>query len=269
MMKVVNVALFLVWLMPGMLFGQAAINERNFFTGGKSDISGADAKRAVKAIAKWSDANGKQGDRLLSSAPFYWDASQVGKPVFIRIIKNSNRGGRLEVWVENASTKRYEHYKTYGVHYFSGKLGPKTKEGDLQAPEGFYFISRSRMNPVSSYHLSMDMGYPNAYDQKKGYTGKYLMIHGSTPSLGCFAMTDCSIEQIYTLVDQALTKGQKIVRVHSFPFPMTETNMLKYTESEHYPFWINLKEGWDWFEKNRRPPNVEVKNEKYVFSEIK
>jgi murein L,D-transpeptidase YafK len=211
--------------------------------------------------------DGKQGDTLLSEAPFFWDRTRLGRPVFIRIIKNDKRTGLLEAWTENPTTKKYELFKTYRINNYSGTPGPKTKEGDLQAPEGFYYVPRSALNPLSNYHLSMDMGYPNAYDRSKGYTGSYLMIHGSTVSIGCFAMTNCSIEQIYTLVDRALAGGQKFVRVHSFPFAMTEENLGKEKNNKHYEFWRNLKGGWDWFEKNKRPPNVSVVNGKYIFSD--
>ncbi len=241
---------------------------KDFFEGGSSDISSDDILRAWKAIRKWSTPGSKQGDILLTEAPFFWDYSKVGRPVFIRVIKNDNRDGNLEIWLENPGSTEYEIFKTYRIKYFSGKPGPKMKEGDAQAPEGFYFISPSRMNSRSSYHLSMDMGYPNTYDKAHDRTGSFLMIHGSFASIGCFAMTDCSIEQIYTLVHKAHQGGQRTVQVHSFPFAMTDENMEQHKDSKHIEFWQNLKNGWDWFEKNRRPPSVEVSDEKeYIFSD--
>ena len=241
--------------------------DRKFFAGGKSDISSSDANRAAKAIEKWSRPNGSQDDRPLAAAPFFWDYKKAGKPVFIRIIKNDNRKGLLEMWIEPSPGAQFELYKTYRIFQFSGQIGPKTAEGDFQAPEGFYYISRRRLNPASNYHLSMDLGFPNVYDRSKGYTGSDLMIHGSTPSAGCFAMTDCSIEQIYTLVAKALGRGQKFVRVHCFPFALTKENLALHRDSEHYEFWMNLKEGWDWFEEKKRPPNVEVRDGRYRFSD--
>jgi|GEM_PF-801851 len=253
--------------LPAISQDEAARDGKIFFKGGPSDIDSHDRNRAVKAIRKWSGPGSRQGKKRLTEAPYFWDYSKVGRPVFIRIIKNDNRDGDLELWLENPETKKYELFKRYRIAYFSGRIGPKTKEGDNQAPEGFYFITPGRMNPHSSYHLSMDMGYPNAYDRKHGRSGSLLMIHGSSVSIGCFAMTDCSIEQIYTLVHEAFKGGQKIVRVHSFPFPMTAVNLEKHRGSSHIEFWMNLKEGWDWFEKNRRPPRVEVSSRKrYVFS---
>lgn len=237
-----------------------------FFPGGGTEISGSTDDRAQQAIRKWTDPDAWE-EKDPTKEPFFWDFSKVGRPVFLRVIKKSNRDGRLEVWLEEPKSKRFELYKTYRIAYFSGALGPKIQQGDGQAPEGFYFVSRGRMNPKSSFHLSMDIGYPNEYDRHYGRTGDYLMIHGNSVSVGCFAMTDLSIEQIYTLVDAALKNGQKVVRVHCFPFAMTGENLGDHSENEHIEFWRNLQDGWDWFEEKKRPPNVTVEEGKYVFSE--
>ncbi|MCG8600450.1 MAG: murein L,D-transpeptidase [Verrucomicrobiales bacterium] len=253
-----------------ILFPRLLLSEEEatplYFPGGSSDIPGSANDRAAQAVRKWTDpAVWKETDP--TKAPFYWDFSRVGRPVFLRVLKRSNRDGTLEVWLENPESGKFELFKVYRVAYFSGKLGPKIKQGDGQAPEGFYYVSRGRMNPNSRYHLSMDMGYPNAFDEFHGRTGDYLMIHGNSVSIGCFAMTDASIEQIYTLVDAALKKGQKFIRVHSFPFEMTEENLSRHADSEHIEFWENLKQGWDWFEREKRPPDVTVERGRYVFSD--
>lgn len=237
-----------------------------YFPGGRSDIRSDDSDRAVKAIRKWSDPKAWKGEDPATDAPYFWNYGVIGRPVFLRVIKNDNRKGKLELWLENPQSGKFEKFKTYRIAYFSGDLGPKEKQGDGQAPEGFYFIARSGLNPTSSYHISMDIGYPNAYDRGHGRTGNYLMIHGKSVSIGCFAMTDATIEQIYTLVDAALRNGQPFVRVHCFPFPMTAEKLEANRENSHYEFWQNLKEGWDWFETNERPPNVEVEEGKYSFS---
>jgi hypothetical protein len=235
------------------------------FTGGGSEIGGADPQRAAKAIQKWSDPTAWTGKGNPENSPWFWDYSKVGQPVFIRILKASNYEGDLEVWLKGADSPVFELFKTYRIAYFSGDPGPKVKQGDYQAPEGFYFLDRGSMNPLSSFHLSMDMGYPNVFDRHHGRTGDLLMIHGNSVSVGCFAMTDVSIEQIYTLVDAALKNGQPLVRVHSFPFEMTAVNLDAHDDSTHYPFWENLKEGWDWFEEKRTPPNVTVEEGEYRF----
>lgn len=238
-----------------------------FFPGGASGISSGASNRAELAIRKWSDP-GAWEEEDPTEAPYFWDFEAVGRPVFLRIYKNGNVSGELEVWLQDPESELFVQFKTYRIAFYSGVPGPKVKEGDMQAPEGFYFIRRDRMNPASSYHLSMDIGYPNAYDRFHGRTGSLLMIHGKAVSLGCFAMTDASIEQIYTLVDAAMRNGQSVIRVHCFPFPMTEENLEKAGKSEHLEFWRNLKEGWDWFEAHRQPPNVEVGGGRYLFTTI-
>ena len=91
------------------------------------------------------------------------------------------------------------------------------------------------------------------------------MIHGGSASIGCFAMTDPKIEEIYAMSDAALRNGQTFFRVHCFPFRMSEANMKKYAQSKWDSFWLNLKEGYDFFETSKFPPDVQVEAKKYVF----
>lgn len=191
-----------------------------------------------------------------------------GEPAFFRIIKRANdlEGlGHLEAFIENGNGQ-FKFYKSWDICTYSGALGPKLKEGDGQSPEGFYFVNRRRLNPNSSYHLSFNLGFPNAYDRAHGRTGSFLMVHGNCVSIGCYAMTDKSIEEIYTLLEQALDGGQPFVRVHVFPFEMSAENLAKVSDNLNLPFWKNLKDGWDWFERNRRPPDVSVLNKRYHFA---
>jgi len=183
-----------------------------------------------------------------------------GAPVFIRIFKEEKE---LELWVDDG--KVFKHFKTWPICKYSGKLGPKLKEGDQQAPEGFYFVPRSRMNPRSRFHLSFNLGYPNTYDRAHKRTGSALMVHGNCVSIGCYAMTNARIEEIYSLCDAALKGGQRFFRVHSFPFRMTEANMKRHAQSKWIEEWYNLKQGYDWFEKSKRPPNVTVSMRRYLF----
>lgn len=184
----------------------------------------------------------------------------LGNPVFIRIFKKSNE---LEIYVKKGD--QYALFKNYKICYYSGGLGTKTKEGDKMAPEGFYRIYSRSMNPASSYHLSFDIGYPNAYDKAHGYTGSAICVHGNCVSIGCFAMKDTPIEEIFTIVSKALDGGQKYVDIHSFPFRMTDKNMDQYKKSQWNTFWKNLKEGYDIFENKKTPPIVNVKDRKYIF----
>ncbi|RMH74026.1 MAG: 2-dehydro-3-deoxyphosphooctonate aldolase [Gemmatimonadetes bacterium] len=189
---------------------------------------------------------------------------QYGAPIFIRIFKEEMI---LEVWIRQGN--RFYLFKSYPIcTYGSGGLGPKTRQGDGKAPEGFYFVTPNRLNPLSDFHLSFNLGYPNRYDRYHHRTGSALMVHGSCVSIGCYAMTDSLIEEIYALGDAAFRNGQSYFRVHIFPFRMTDENMERHRDSEWYSFWENLKEGYDWFEDNGHlPPNVEVENGRYVFSE--
>ncbi len=192
-----------------------------------------------------------------SRAGFNW-----GTPIFIRIFKNTKE---LEIWLKDRENFRL--FKTYKICSYGWRsLGPKIKQGDRRAPEGFYYVLPRQFNPISKYHLSFNLGYPNNYDRIHGRTGSALMVHGKCVSVGCYAMTDRAIEEIYAVADASLRKGQRFFRVHIFPFRMTDKNLAKYRHSKWYKFWKNLKEGYDFFEKNgNNPPNVEVKNKRYVF----
>ena len=195
---------------------------------------------------------------------------KLGGSIFLRIIKSdapksgSLSGGVIEIYVASDGGK-YSLFKTSKVCAASGMQGPKMQTGDGQSPEGFYYLTAGSLNPWSSYHLSLNLGYPNAFDRAKGRTGDYLMIHGNCVSIGCYAMTDAGIEVIYTLVNAAMKNGQRVVRVHSFPFPMTDANLAQASENLNYEFWKNLKQGWDWFEAHGAPPDVNVKDGTYVF----
>ncbi len=182
-------------------------------------------------------------------------------PVFIRIFKQENI---LEVWLESKAGN-FELFKTYPICTFSGELGPKTKQGDLQSPEGFYFVNASRLNPWSQFHLSFNLGYPNQYDRYYGRTGSALMVHGNCVSIGCYAMTDPLINEIYALMVAALKAGQPFIRVHAFPFKLDKGNLKAYKKHPWYDFWLNLQQGYAYFEHYKKPPNVEVNKGHYVF----
>ncbi|WP_415406159.1 L,D-transpeptidase family protein [Sulfurovum sp. CS9] len=189
-------------------------------------------------------------------------SAKVGDPLFIRIFKEESL---LEVWIR--SKTEYQHLKDYAICAYSGYLGPKLKEGDRQSPEGFYKVKKYQLNPNSKFHLSFNLGYPNKYDSAHERTGSFLMVHGNCVSDGCYAMTDDKIEEIYALVEGALQKGQKYVQVHAYPFRMTEENMALFSDNEWYDFWVNLKEGYDYFEAEKLPPFVKVENKQYSIHE--
>ncbi len=183
-----------------------------------------------------------------------------GSAVYLRLFKASSE---LELWVEK--NQQFVLFKTYPICTFSGDLGPKLATGDLQSPEGFYFVKPGQLNPWSQYHLSFNLGYPNKYDRWHQRTGSALMVHGSCVSIGCYAMTDPLIEEIYTLMVAAFEKDQPFIRVHAFPFRMTPERLSAHKQNQWYGFWQNLKTGYDFFASHNRPPNVEVVDGVYVF----
>ena len=183
-------------------------------------------------------------------------------PILVRLFKEE---AELEVWKQDAGG-RFELLKTYPICRWSGELGPKIKEGDRQAPEGFYAITPGQMNPNSAYYLSFNMGYPNAYDRAWGRTGSQLMVHGDCSSRGCYAMTDDQIGEIYALARESFFGGQRAFQVQAYPFRMTPTNMARHRNNPNMPFWRMLKEGNDFFEVTHQEPKVDVCEKRYVFN---
>ena len=185
---------------------------------------------------------------------------KLGAPVFIRIFKLESE---LELWVEKGG--RFERFATYPICLWSGRLGPKLQEGDSQAPEGFYTVDAEQLNPNSRMHRSFNLGFPNVFDRAHGRTGSFLMVHGGCASIGCFAMTDPVVDEIWRMVTAALDGGQPRFPVHVFPFRMTERNLNFRRGYRWEGFWAELKKGYDLFEQSRIPPVVSVCNGRYVF----
>src|ERR1700722_796604 len=186
-------------------------------------------------------------------------------PILVRLFKQE---AELEVWKQDRSG-RFALLKTYPICRWSGDLGPKVREGDRQAPEGFYAISPAQMNPTSAYYLSFNTGYPNAYDRSLGHTGSELMVHGDCSSRGCYAMTDEQIAEIYSLGRESFFGGQKSFQFQAYPFKMTPVNMAKHRNNPNMPFWKMIKEGYDHFEVTRQEPKVDFCEKKYVFGAVK
>ncbi len=182
-------------------------------------------------------------------------------PIVVRIFKQESE---LEIWKRDR-TGRYALLKTYPMCRWSGKLGPKTRDGDRQAPEGFYHVNASMLNPNSRFYLSFNLGYPNRLESALGYTGEALMVHGACSSSGCYAMTDDGVAEIYAVAREAFKGGQRIFQVQAYPFRMTPKNMARYRNDPNYPFWQMLKRGHDLFEVTKQPPQVGYCGREYVF----
>ncbi len=177
--------------------------------------------------------------------------------IFIRVLKSE---ARLELWA-TAPDGRYVRVRDFEVCAASGDVGPKSQQGDLQVPEGFYWIDR--FNPSSNFHLSLGINYPNQADRKRSKArdlGGDIFLHGDCVSIGCVAITDDEIELLYIAAVLARDRGQRRIPVHVFPMRMTGAKLKKALRKwpEHQPLWRELAEGYGFFETNGRPPHVRV-----------
>lgn len=236
---------------------------QGFLPGGSGSASGSESRSAElstnpRAEAAGERTAGKTGKELAKLG------LATGDPVFVRIFKEEEE---LELWMQGEGNDHFTLYKVYPIRHWSGKLGPKRRDGDGQGPEGFYYVPPSQLRPETRHRLGMDLGYPNEYDRYHGRTGGGLMIHGGARSAGSYALSPDDIDEVYTLAMAALASGQPFFRVNAFPFRMTDERMDREWErqSEWIEFWTNLKEGYDFFENVNRPPAVGVEAGKYAF----
>ncbi|WP_316771752.1 murein L,D-transpeptidase family protein [Pedobacter frigiditerrae] len=176
--------------------------------------------------------------------------------------------GKLEIWLKTANQSQYKLFKTYDFCAHSGTIGPKVIEGDGQTPEGFYKINV--FNPMSNFHLSLGLDYPNKVDVartgKGNKTGGDIYIHGNCVTIGCIPLTDEKIKEVYVLAVEARNAGQGDIPVSIYPFKMTDANMKKY--GAQYPlqvaFWQTLQKGYLAFEKDKQLAKVTQVKGSYV-----
>jgi murein L,D-transpeptidase YafK len=220
-------------------------------------LAGCDTDGTTSAV------NGRHMQPLSDRMQAEIESKNMAKesPILVRIFKEESE---LEIWKQDKSG-HFALLNTYPICRWSGELGPKIKQGDRQAPEGFYTITPGLMNPNSNYYLAINTGFPNAYDRANGRTGAFLMIHGDCSSAGCYAMTDEQIAEIYALARESFFGGQRSFQIQAYPFKMTPLNMAKHCNSPHMAFWKMLKEGYDYFEVTRAEPKVDVCEKHYVF----
>ena len=184
---------------------------------------------------------------------------KLGAPIFMRIFKLE---GELELWMRNETG--FVLFATYPICRWSGRLGPKLKEGDRQSPEGIYTVRQNQLNPNSRWYRSFNLGYPNIYDRSFDRTGSFLMVHGGCSSIGCYAMTDPVMKEIWQIVTATYKGDNKSFTVHAFPFRMTQRNMSVYHDQRWAPLWANLKRAYDLFNETKVPPKVSVCKQNYV-----
>jgi murein L,D-transpeptidase YafK len=119
----------------------------------------------------------------------------------------------LQAWARGAAG--WVLYRSYPVLAASGGAGPKLREGDRQVPEGVYRLTH--LNPASSYHLSIRVDYPNAFDRARGAEdgretlGGDIYVHGKAVSIGCLAIGDENIEELFTLMADTGLANARIV----------------------------------------------------------
>src|SRR5215467_4251160 len=181
-------------------------------------------------------------------------------PIVVRIFKEE---AELEV-LKQDSSGHFQLLKTFPICRWSGDLGPKLHQGDRQAPEGFYTVTPELMNPNSNYYLAINTGFPNSFDKANNRNGSLLMIHGDCSSMGCYAMTDEQISEIYSLARDSLL-GRPSFQVQAYPFRLTPANLARHRTNPQLDFWKMLKIGNDHFETTHLEPKVDVCDRRYVF----
>ncbi len=188
--------------------------------------------------------------------------------MFFRVFK---REQLLEVWARGAGMDALSLVTTYAVCGTSGDLGPKREQGDEQIPEGFYAIDV--FNPISRFHLSLGVSYPNAVDRVRGIDGNLggdIFIHGGCATVGCVPITDRGIEEVYVMALKARLAGQHQIPIHIFPTRLDDDGFAWLrdtfgTDHPEFQFWVNLREGYLAFEKDRTVPQVHQQGGRYTF----
>ncbi len=191
--------------------------------------------------------------------------ARLGAPMLLRVFKQERE---VEVWVQPEDQQTFVLFRIFPICFYSGKLGPKVKEGDMQSPEGFYFVGPAQMRAKSQYHRAIDFAFPNDYDAAQGYTGTELLIHGNCVSSGCYAMTDPFVEQLFELGSATAATAAQGFWIHAFPFHMNTEALAGQQDSPWLGFWQQLKAGYDAFETSRVPPHIRVEGGRYVVAAV-
>ncbi|MCC2632798.1 MAG: hypothetical protein K0S48_684 [Ramlibacter sp.] len=110
--------------------------------------------------------------------------------------------------------------KLLADYYISvGKSGTeKTAEGDLRTPLGVYYIT-SNLDPKSLKDFygagALPINYPNAYDARRGKTGRGIWLHGTPPEQ--FARAPKATDGCVVLANPDLQRIIRTVEVRSTP----------------------------------------------------
>ena len=223
-----------------------------------------------RSFVKSGDLLGRMEDSLKKQ----FQERELAWPPQSLYIRSFKYDRQLEVWVRNDNDDEYKLFKTYKVCMQSGTTGPKRVEGDYQVPEGFYYINE--FNPNSKYHLALGLNYPNASDKilsDNDRPGGSIYIHGNCVSVGCIALNNASIEELYLIASRVKTSGQDFIPVHVFPVKYNVRKSIEYLAESTIgnqtiqKFAIRLKEAFDYFEEKKQLPVILVnKSGEYVIN---
>ena len=219
---------------------------------GKSDSAFRKEQFRFERVRNAYDAKKNYIKTLLISKGF----NSFDYNLFLRALKKEEL---LEVWIKKEKDLTYQLLTTYDFCKNSGQLGPKRMEGDGQIPEGFYHISH--FNHKSNFLLSLKLNYPNDSDKILSdpiNPGSNIYVHGGCQTKGCIPLTNDKIQELYLLAMEAKKEGEKIP-IHIFPTKKFRENLNK--DSEHFPFWENLKTVFDDFEENRKLSFIAVESD--------
>jgi murein L,D-transpeptidase YafK len=181
----------------------------------------------------------------------------------------------LELWAADTDDQPYALVHEYRICTSSGILGPKRRFGDEQVPEGFYELDW--FNPQSNFFLSLHISYPNASDRILGShqnPGGDIFLHGNCASIGCIPITDDGIKEVYWLAVLVHSQNDQHLPIEIFPARLTDGGLKALTAAHpHQPalikFWINLKEGYDYFEREHRRPRIRTRPDgSYAFTSM-
>lgn len=187
---------------------------------------------------------------------------KLGSPVFIRVYKQTSK---MELWIRQGS--RYVLFKAYRICRWSGGLGPKMYEGDRQSPEGLYHITSDDLIVNPRWHRAMNINFPNRFDVVNGRGGSGILIHGKCGSIGCFAIEDGNVEEVYDAVRAALHNGQARIPVLALPFSFAKFAPAVSDTAHMNEFWADLRRADILFDRDRLPPVAWVCDGRYYFSD--
>ena len=180
--------------------------------------------------------------KLMTDAGLKWPPRQV----LLRAYKHEKM---MEVWASDRRKGPLKRLANYAICSLSGGPGPKLREGDGQVPEGFYYLNFYHSR--STFFLAMRVNYPNRRDRKLKRTGSAIMIHGNCVSIGCLAMSDERIQELWLITTAARRRGK--LAVHIFPTCELARAIKAAKDPSLAAFWTNLKQGMDLFDKDRKP----------------